>query len=135
MFCVSGRQKFWYLENVIIYMKLWTLRWKIFKKISANLGATYQYLHIWFHQIWKNVCVAARRECLVVRYGGRVVEHWTVNWGDCGSIQPAAVSKHRQFNSLHICLCLSEETLKAGGPFCLVSMSGEVNDPKQGANV
>ena len=29
----------------------------------------------------------------------------------------------------HICLCLSDETLKAGGPFYLVSMPGEVKDP------
>ena len=32
-------------------------------------------------------------------------------------------------------LCLSEETLKAGGPFYLVSMPGEVKDPTQGVNV
>ena len=31
--------------------------------------------------------------------------------------------------------CLSEETLKAGGPFYLVSMSGEVKDPTLGVNV
>ena len=43
--------------------------------------------------------------------GGRTVEHWTVN---CGSIPPAAVP------------------IKAGGPFCLVSMPGEVKDPTQG---
>ena len=30
------------------------------------------------------------------------------------------------------CLCLSEETLKAGGPFYLVSMPGEVKDPTRG---
>ena len=32
-------------------------------------------------------------------------------------------------------LCLSEETLKAGGSFYLVSMPGEVKDPTQGVNV
>ena len=57
--------------------------------------------------------------------GGHAVEHWTVNRGDGGSIPPTAVSKFRQFCSPHICLCLSEETLKAGGPFYLVSMPGE----------
>ena len=31
--------------------------------------------------------------------------------------------------------CLSEETLKAGGPFYLVSMPAEVKDPTQGVNV
>ena len=64
--------------------------------------------------------------------GGRVVEHWTVNRGDGGSIPPTAVSKLRQFCPLHICLCFSEETLKAGGPFYLVPMPGEVKVPKRG---
>ena len=31
--------------------------------------------------------------------------------------------------------CLSEVTLKAGGPFYLVSMPGEVKDPTQRVNV
>ena len=34
-----------------------------------------------------------------------------------------------------LCQCLSEETIKAVGPFYLVSMPGEVNDPTQGVNV
>ena len=55
--------------------------------------------------------------------------------GDGGSIPPTAAMKLRQFRSPHICLCLSEETLKAGGPFYLVSMLGEVKDPTQGVNV
>ena len=66
---------------------------------------------------------------------GRAVEHQTVNQGDGGSIPPTAVSKLRQFHSAHICLCLLEETLKAGGPFYLVSMTGEVKDPTEGVNV
>ena len=32
-------------------------------------------------------------------------------------------------------LCLSDKTLKAVGPFYLVSMPGEVKDPTQGVNV
>ena len=67
--------------------------------------------------------------------GGHVVERRTVNQGDSGSIPPTAVSKLRQFHSPHICLCLSEETLKAGGPFYMMSMPGEVKDPTQGVNV
>ena len=68
--------------------------------------------------------------------GGRAVERRIVNRGDGGSIPPTAVSKLRQFRSPHICrLCLSEETIKAGGPFYLVSMPGEVKDPTQGVNV
>ena len=56
----------------------------------------------------------------------------TVNRGDGGSIPPAAVSKLRQFHLPHICLCLSEETLKAGGPF---DLPGDVKDPMQGVNM
>ena len=95
------------------------------------------------------VCVAVRAASVVAMMvlelmgstlwltgsGGRVVERWTVNRGDGGSIPSTAISKLRQFHSPHICLCLWEETLKAGGPFCLVSMSGEVKDPTQGVNV
>ena len=58
--------------------------------------------------------------------GGRAVECRTVNRGDGGSISPTAVSKLRQFRSPDICLCLSEDTLKASGPFYLVPMPGEV---------
>ena len=72
---------------------------------------------------------------LLVGSGGRAVERRTVNRGDGGSIPPTAVSKLRTFRSPHICLCLSEETLNAGGPFYLVSMPGEVKDPTQGVNV
>ena len=49
----------------------------------------------------------------------------TVNRVEGGSIPPAAILKLRQFRSPHICLCLSEETLKASGPFYLVSMPRE----------
>ena len=34
-----------------------------------------------------------------------------------------------------VSLCLSDETLKAVGPFYLVSMPGEVKYPTQGVNV
>ena len=71
----------------------------------------------------------------LVGSGGRAVERRTVNREDGGSILPTAVSKLRQFCSPHICLCLSEEALKAGGPFYLVSMPGEVKYPTQGVNV
>ena len=64
-----------------------------------------------------------------------MVERRTVNRGDGSSIPPTAVSKLRQFRLPHICLCLSEEKLKAGGSFYLVSMPGEVKDPTQGVNV
>ena len=68
--------------------------------------------------------------------GGHAVERRTVDRGDGGStIPPTAVSKLRQFCSLHICLCLLEETLKAGGPFYLVSKPEEVKSPTQGVNV
>ena len=64
---------------------------------------------------------------------GEQVECWSVNRGDGGSTPSTAVSK--RFRSSHICLCLSEETLKAGGPFYLVSIPGKVKDPTQGVNV
>ena len=67
--------------------------------------------------------------------GGRAVEHRTVNRGDGGSIPPTAFSKIRQFRSPHICLGLSEVTLKASGLFYLVSVPGEVKDPIQGVTV
>ena len=73
-------------------------------------------------------------DCLIssnVGSGGRAVERRTVNRGDGGSIPPTAVSKPspRQFRSPHMCLCLSEETLKASGSFYMVSMPGEVKYP------
>ena len=65
----------------------------------------------------------------VVGSGGCAIECRTVNQEDGGSIPPTAVLKLRQFRSPHTCLCLSVETLKAGGPFYLVSMPREVKDP------
>ena len=65
---------------------------------------------------------------------GRAVERWTVNRGDGGSIPPTAVSKLRQFRSPHICLCLSERTLKADRLFYLVSMPEEVKVHTHGVN-
>ena len=62
-----------------------------------------------------------------------MVECWTVNRGDGGSISHTAISKLRQFCPPHI--CLSEAILKAGGPFYLVSMPGEVKYPTQGVNL
>ena len=67
--------------------------------------------------------------------GVRAVDRRTVYQGVGGSIPPTAVSKLRQFHSPHMCLCLLEETLKAGGHFYLVSMPGKVKDPTQGVNV
>ena len=72
---------------------------------------------------------------LLVGSGGCAVERQTVNRGEGGSIPPTAISKLWQFRSPHICLCLSEETLKAGGPFYLVAMPGGVKVPTQGVNV
>ena len=63
-----------------------------------------------------------------------MVECQTVNRG-------AVVQSHLPLfrnlgNFFHPTLtCLSEETLKAGGPFYLVSMPGEVKDPTQGVYV
>ena len=54
------------------------------------------------------------------------LEHWTVSREDQGSSSPAAISKLGQFHSPPFCVCLSVETLKAVGPFYLLSMPGEV---------
>ena len=77
-----------------------------------------------------HVCVSThihggQSRCVCIQYSW---ERWTVNRGDSGPIPSTAVLKLslRQFHSPHICLCLSEETLKACGPFYLVSMPGEV---------
>ena len=67
--------------------------------------------------------------------GGCDVERQTVNRGDGGSIPSTTISKLKQFCLPHIYLSLSEETLKASGPFYLVSMPGNVKDPTQGVNV
>ena len=78
-----------------------------------------------------------------------MVEHRTFGRGDRGSKPPMV--KRRTFRSkgpgfkttychfeawttsfTPLCLCLSEETVKAVGPFDLVSMPGEVKDLTQG---
>ena len=57
------------------------------------------------------------------------------------SIERTVVQSHLQLfrnlgNFVHPTFaCVLEETLKAGGPFYLVSMPGEVKDPTQGVNV
>ena len=68
--------------------------------------------------------------------GGCAVEGQTVNREDGSSIPPTAVLKLKaSFFPPHICLCLSEETLKPGDHFYLVSMPGEVKGPTQGVNM
>ena len=69
--------------------------------------------------------------------GSEVAEWVTALTGDrtVNGSSPAAVKKTFselwQFRSPRfvICQCLSDETLKAVGPFYLVSMPGEVKDP------
>ena len=65
---------------------------------------------------------------------GRVVERRTVNRG---TVVQSHLPPFRNLSSfVHPTFaCLSEETLKAGVPFYLVSMPGEVKDPTQGVNV
>ena len=81
-----------------------------------------------------------------------MVERQTFGQGDRGSKPPALEcrtfrSKGPGFKTTScrfktwaisftpLCLCLSEETLKAVGPFYLMSMPGEVKDPTPGVNV
>ena len=69
--------------------------------------------------------------------GGRAIGRRNVNQGDVvvGSIPPIAVSKLRP--TFAGVFRVSEERLKTGGPFYLVSMPGPggVKDPIQGVNV
>ena len=60
-----------------------------------------------------------------------MVEHYTFSRGDRDSKPPAAVWKLGQFRLPHFA-CVFRKTLKAVGPFYLVSMPGEVKDPMQG---
>ena len=46
----------------------------------------------------------------------------------CQSLRVSVVT-HEGRPSTPLCQCLSEETVKAVGPFYLVSMPGEVKDP------
>ena len=57
------------------------------------------------------------------------LERATDNRVVAGSNPAEAVWKLGQFSFTPLCQCLSEETLKAVGPFYLVSMPGEVKDP------
>jgi len=52
----------------------------------------------------------------------------TVNRGDGGSIPPVAVSKLRQFRSFVLRSSVFRKTLKAGSPFYLVPMPGEIKE-------
>jgi len=45
-----------------------------------------------------------------------------------------AISKLGQFCSIHV-TCVFWKRLGAGGPFCLVSLSGEVKEATRGVNV
>ena len=61
------------------------------------------------------------------------LERATDNRVVAGSNPAEAVWKHWQFPlGTPLCQCLSEETLKAVGPFYVVSMPGEVKDPTRG---
>ena len=101
--------------------------------------------HCWYSVKTKLLCVYVSVKILYVTTMPCTTWHSEEWWShgrapDCQSrgrwfYPPAAVSKLRQFCSPHICLCLSEETLKAVGPFYLVCMLGEVKDPAQGVNV
>ena len=57
------------------------------------------------------------------------LERATDNRVVAGSNPTKVVCKLGQFPLPPLCQCLSEETLKAVGPFYLVSMPGEVKDP------
>ena len=63
------------------------------------------------------------------------LERATDNRVVAGSNHTEAVWKLLAISFTPLCQCLSEETLKAVGPFYLVSMPGEVKYPTPGVNV
>ena len=59
--------------------------------------------------------------------------HKSGDRGVLGSNPAGGTSLQNFGNSVYpLCQCLSEEKLKAVGPFYLVSMPGEVKDPTKG---
>ena len=63
-----------------------------------------------------------------LEHGGLVIEGRT---GDQGSWVIILVDPLRNFGNSVTPLCLSEESLKAVGPFHLVFIPAEINDPTQ----
>ena len=61
--------------------------------------------------------------------GGRCVTSWA------GNMTLLGVKNLALYVRECVSLCLSDETIKAVGPFYLVSMPGEVKHPTQGVNV
>ena len=76
------------------------------------------------------------RDNLIYHLGGGSVDR-ACDWQSSGR----AIESHGDrletlaISFTPLCQCLSEETLKAVGPFYLVPMPGEVKDPTQGVNV
>ena len=66
-----------------------------------------------------------------VRCRSGLLERSTGDRGVLGSSPGRAASELWQFRLTHLQLCISRETIKAVGPFYLVSMPGEVKDPTQ----
>ena len=71
----------------------------------------------------------------VWRLVAQCLEHTTEAREVAGSNPTGVASIHRQVHLPPHGLCVSEETLKAVGPFYPVSMPGEVKDPTGPKNV
>ena len=71
---------------------------------------------------------------MVVIKWGAVVARYSTGLSIEGTVVQSHLPPFRNSGNFshRTCLCLSEETLKAGDPFYLVSMPGEVKDPIQG---
>ena len=67
-----------------------------------------------------------------VEHSGRVVERQAFGRGNWGSKPLAAVSELGSFIHFTLPVSFGRETLKAVGPFYVVSMPGEVKDHTQG---
>ena len=66
---------------------------------------------------------------------GRALERRTIKRGDGDSIKPMAASNIGSFVLPTFPWFFLEDTLEAGGVFCLVCKSEDVKDPTQGINV
>ena len=75
-------------------------------------------------------CTGKKRRCRS-RYSNSMSERQQRRTSELLGVKPGSLHSLTDCESL----CLSDETLKAVGPFYMVSMPGEVKDPTQGVNV
>ena len=122
-------------SNPMSCFKMWFIYWRTLSTIQPRfkfwLGETFNYVHSYFHYSHHFIVL------LQIKRGARWpsgLGRWL--WMATGHSRPGSTptAGDFEFGTLAIpltllCQCLSDETLKAVGPFYLVSMPGEVKDP------